>query len=641
MTTWTSPSTPEQKYYYSKRKGKLNAYQVTAALIQVVWAYYDFPAYNYIFSAAFEDMPSMLWTAPWISAVLLAIMHYILRETYTTYWFDKLDNDEKTDSSIWIPIALIVVLFVAGRYGVKMSIEAKIPEPVEKTYVEAEQPRESRDARLKTQYDSEKQAIQDVYKKKSAAATLSIDNRIASLQRRRPDDRDERKQINTELSVLRQRRADALSPIEQAEAGELTALLERRKSEQTAIDHDYNRSISQINAHNDEKKGDHRATMSRVSWGSWLLSFFFVFIYCAIGYAIVSIKVKSGILPLRDHTVLDQYGGPIGRAWYVIQDIFNRQFYRATLKIHEVGTAGTGTLSHMDASYQEAQANYNSAGLPAAIPLKTQAKAAEEVLAKMAKNPHIKLSPDQVENEVFAAMYMNGNYKDLPLQGNADSGKKPDAPAAAPAPAGARPTPTPTYDQELRFWAGMVQNQLTEYDKCIVAGQKSQADEISAHILTDQNSPILKEGRRLGLRWGVRDGEFVVGRTDRDHYVPLEKVTESTLLSPISAPDDAPVDGEDENLFKYDLNKFKQEILAERDPVSGKIIGVKYKKADGGWGNIGLSQVRAFRTIYEKYNRKPEPGVRVRQGLDKWNYALSLFDEGREVTEENLQTVSV
>lgn len=642
MTTWTSPQSEVQKRYYSKRKGKLRAYEVTAVLIQVVWAYYDFPAYNYIFQSAFEGIPSMLWTAPWVSALLLVVMHYILRETYITYWFDKLDDDEKTDSSIWIPLVLVAVLFVAGRYGVKMSIEAKIAVPVEKTYVEAEQSRNDRDARLTSQYDSEKAAIEETYKKKAAAATISIDSRIAALQRRRPDDDKERRRINGEISTLRQRRADAIAPIEQAKAAELTTLLEQRKEQQRTIDHDYNKAIGKVNLHNETKSAEHADTMSQIGWGSWVLSFFFIFIYCALGYAIVSIKVKSGILPQRDHTVLDQYGGTFGRALYVLQDIFNRQFYRLTLLIHRLGTYGTATLSQMDASYNEVEALYNTAPtLPAGSPQKSEVDALKEVMAKMV-HTRTQLTPEQVADEVALSRSSNGSYPDMPWLHESDDLGKSEAPAAQgpQQTAGAEryAAADPDYSWLLARWKSMVENQLQAYDQAVIDGRPGHAKAIQQYIFTDPSSPVVKEGKRLHLNWGVKDAAFVVGHRDRTHFVPLEHLTESALLADNSTDIDVPAEGEDESLFKYDLNRFKAEVLPEHDPA-GKVIGVKFLKADGEWGNIGLAQVRAYHTIYEKYNRKENPGKRVQEGLAKWKYALSLFDEGRAVRQEALETV--
>lgn len=633
MTTWTSPQTDTQKRYYSKRKGKLRAYEITAVLIQIVWAYYDFPAYNFIFQSAFESIPALLWTAPWVSALLLIVMHYILRETYITYWFDKLDNDEETDSSPWIPLVLIALLFVAGRYGVKMSVEAKIPAPVEKTYVEADQVLNDRNARLTKQYDSEKSEIEQTYRKKAAAATISIDNRIATLQRRRADDDQERRRINAEISTLRQRRADAIAPIEQAQADALSALLDQRKQQQLAIDHDYNQNVDKVNLHNETKNADHAAAMTKVGWGSWLLSFFFVFIYCALGYAIVSIKVTSGILPQRDHTVLDQYGGTLGRALYVFQDIFNRQFYRLTLLIHRLGTYGTSTLSHMDATYHEIEADYNSIGLPAPAPqppTKTDVEALKEVMEKMVRT-RTQLSPDDVAREVELAKMSNGHYRDLPFQ----NGKKPEAPAGPTEhPAGATryaaPAATqPDYPTLLSRWKGMVEAQLSAHDAAIREGRPGHAKAIAEYVFTDPTSAVVKEGKRLKLEWCVLDREFQVRHKDRGHWVPLDKLTESTLLSPIPATDSRDTAAEEEELFKQTPDLFKQKIKLDMDE-SGEVIGIKYRKDNGQWTSYSIPTVEANLRIYRGRVRDDRATSRaVIDGIEKWQYALDIIEKGR------------
>ncbi len=221
---------------------------------------------------------------------------------------------------------------------------------------------------------------------------------------------------------------------------------------------------------------------------------------------------------------------------------------------------------------------------------------------------------------------------------------KPEAPAGQRQPAGAdryAAAPPPDYPTLLKRWKSMLENQLAAYDQAVIDEQPGTAKGIEDYIFRDATSPVVKEGKRLHLVWGVQEGEVVVKHRDRSHWVPLSELTEMALHCPISTSDETPAAGEDENLFKYDLNRFKQEIQAERDPNTGKVIGVKYKKADNTWGNIGLAQVKAYWNIYRKYTEKPKASTRVKDGFQKWEYALSLFDEGREVLEENLHTVTV
>lgn len=640
MTTWSTPETAEQKRYYSKRKSKLRAYEVVAAIIQLVWAYYDFPAYKYLLDGAYKEFaPTLLWTTPYVAGLLLLVMHYILRETYTTYWFDKLDDNEETDSSIMIPIILILVLFVAGRWGVKMAFEAQIPAPVEHTYDQADQVLDTRSTRLREQYERNTAATESTFNGRIAAATLTIDTRIQALRRRRPATYEERLKINGEISALQQRRAAVAAPIEQAKSDTLVAMLSRYTAAQQAEDRQHHQAVAKVDATNADAAREHSDTMSHIGWGSWLLSLFFVFIYCALGRAIVSIKVKSGILPQRDHTVLDQYGGTIGRILYVFQDIFNRQFYRFSLFVHRLGTAGTGTLAHMDASYQETQADYNSKALPPSgpvIPLKTQEQAAEEVLIKMARHPEVKLSKDDIEREVNLAMYMNGNYPDLPLQG----GKKHEAPAAPQAQAAGatrpEPAPLPSYDEDLQYWKGSVQAQLEAHDRHFKAGEKNRAAAIQDYVFTDPHSPIVKHGKRLRLEWGVQHGEFKVRHLDRQHFVPLAEISQAALLAPSPAPYAAP---DDDDLFKQNIDLFKQKIQPHTDEA-GKVIGIKYLKKDQTWTTYDYNTVRGQWGIYLSRSKRGEVSEAVQAGLEKWQYAMSLFEEGRRELRDNLQPIT-
>lgn len=426
MTTWTSPETEEQKRYYSKRKGKLQAYGIAALFIQLLWAYFDFPAYTYVLDGAFKSMPSLLWTTPFAAGGLLIIMHYILRETYTTYWFDRLDDKEETDSSIAIPIVLILVLFAAGRYGVKMSIESKLPEPEKRETNEAKQMLQADTDRLRQNCVEDTTNTNHSFGARISAATLSIDTRLNALKKRRPADLHEQQVVRGEIRQLQQKRADIVAPLAQAQADSISSIVNRFNAAKAHSEASYNVAVVSVDNHNNKVSTEHEATLSNISFGSWLLSGFFVFIYCALGYAIVTIKVKAGILPIRDHTVLDQYGGPIGRLLYVFQDAFNRQVYRFSIAIHEIATRGTSVLHEMDATYLDGQADYHLRN--ALTPTLSTGHdvsdddARSKVIAKavqlITQNPNFVPTESDLKKEFVLAKQMNGTYMAAPWGGN-------------------------------------------------------------------------------------------------------------------------------------------------------------------------------------------------------------------------------
>ena len=383
--------------------------------------------------------------------------------------------------------------------------------------------------------------------------------------------------------------------------------------------------------------------MGSVSTYAWVLSVGLLLLIAGLSYRAVRINVKSGILPLRNYTVLDAHGSIAERLFTAFGDAANRRGLQFAVWIHrllspkEAITSFDGNVVAKPGTYNTPSGFFPPDFQPQEpVHIKTEEEAAREVLEKLAANPGVTLTPQQIRQEVALSLRTNGEYRNMPL----GKPEAPAGPAAQPAGAAARqqPAPTPTYAEMLDYWRRMVLAQLAECDRLLQAGKP--IDAIQDYIFTDTMSPIVKEGRRLQLVWGMQGENVVVRHRDRQHFVPIDKLTEQTLLAHISTDSDSPVAGEDENLFKYDLNKFKQEIQVERDPVSGKVIGVKYKKADGAWGNIGFSQVKAYWNIYRKYTEKDNASARVKDGFGKWSYALSLFEEGREVLEGDLQTVT-
>jgi len=636
MTTWTSPETHEQKRYYSKRKGKLTAYEMGCLGVQVVWAYYDFPAYKALFDAAFEYVPAIAFMATYLAAGLLILMHYLLKETYTTYWFDKLDNDEETDSSIWIPILLMLALFIAGRFGVQMAAKDYIPPPtpIETNQVDAQ--KNELIAAIDRDYKASKENIAAAFSAKISAATIKVDAEIAALKNRRPADEQARRTINGMISQLKTKRAAILAPIESAKADSLSATLAYFDAQKKAETARHSRATLGIEQVNNKKSEEYEATMGHVSWASWFISGLFVILYCALARAIVSIKVKSGILPLRDHTVLDQYGGPIGRMIYVLKDIFNRQFYRLSIFIHRMGTYGSHTLSIMDSSYNPQEADYNTTDSVLTLgktydDADLRSKVFQKVMTEAGQSG-ILVTQEMLKSELEKAKSMNGTYFSTPLG-------KPEPSAPAPAHTEGNPYPAGhiTYDQKLREWADLFIRLIGIYDREMSQGRVVQAQEQMQYI-NSNTGPIVKGANTLGLKYGLIPGqpEVMVWKVENPAVkIPLSQVCEAAFTTSTETPEA----GEAEDLFKQSLSVFKQTILPQLNE-HGQVIGVKYKKREGDWVTYPLTQVEAYARNYTQRASK-KPTQANTEGLEKWKYALSLFEDNAAPEIKELQPVTL
>lgn len=636
-TVWTQPATDEQRRYYSKHAGERRVFGWITSLLQTAHGAIAFAAWTAIYLWIFKAVPFMVPTAPFIAGATLIALHILFRTTWQTFWYDKLDNDPNTDSPIWVPVAIFILLITLEVQGAKQYLAGQVAPVAEKNTTQIDAEHATTIASIEQAYRNQVASINEVYK----AKTAPIDRQIASARNRSADTDQERRQNRNRIAALQSQRDAILAE----KATELKRALDEATGSRTKATARREQAVTGIDTHNAGELARYSAEMGSVGTYAWVLSLGLLFLIAGLSYRTVRINVKSGIIPLRNYTVLDAHGSLPERIFTAIADAVNRRGLQFAVWMHRM-LSPKSAITSFDGTVVAQPGTYNTPEGFHPTPTDDEAlrrKVADKVLREAARG-ELRITPEMLEQEFQNARRLNGRYKDTPIGGK---------PEPSPAPQSAHPAEGPTivppsqrgatqeeYDELVKYWAGHVHAQLAAYDNHVRAGEPAKARAIQEHVFNDDTSYIRKEAKRLGLVFDVQDGEFVVRRRDRSHWVPLAHVSERSLEAPAPA-DTTPQAGEDEDLFKCDLNRFKQDVLAERDPVTGKVIGVKYKKADGGWGNIGLAQVKAFHKIYARYNEgKENPGSRVRENLAKWQYALSLFEEGREVVEDNLQTVT-
>lgn len=641
-TVWTQPQTDEQRRYYSKHAGEKRVFGWITTVFQAAHGFIAFAAWTAIYIWVFKNIPALMFLAPWLAGFSLLALHVLFRTTWQTFWYDKLDDDPKTDSPIFVPAAIVVVLLFIEVQGARQYLAGQV-KPIETQGVEhIAEYHSNTTASIELAYRNEVASIESVYKAKLSP----IDRQIYSLRARATDDEAQRRQNRARIGALQTQRDKVLQDKADRLDKALATATEARNNELRRRE----QAVAAVDNHNAGEMARYSAELGSVDTYAWVLSVGLLLLIAGLSYRTVRINVKSGIIPLRNYTVLDAHGSLPERLFTAFADAINRRGLQFAVWIHRL-LSPNHAITSFDGTVVANPGTYNTPEgfippnfqpqQPVPMPgIKTETEALKEVMAKMVRTGK-QLTPEQVHDEVVLSLRSNGSYPTMPWKHEPPG--KTEAPAAGPQQqAGAeRYAAAPDYPTLLARWQSMVQNQLHAYDQAVIDGQPGTAKAIQDYIFTDATSPIVKEGKRLHLVWGVQEGDVVVRHRDRTHWVPLSELTETALHSPIATPPDVPVADEDESLFKYDLNKFKQEIQAERDPVSGKVIGVKYKKSDDTWGNIGLAQVKAYWNIYRKYCDKPKPSNRVKDNFDKWSYALSLFDEGREVVEDNLQTVTM
>ncbi|MBL7780655.1 MAG: hypothetical protein JNM22_05510 [Saprospiraceae bacterium] len=640
-TVWSQPKTDEQHRYYSKHAAERRMYGIVATLLQIVHAFLAFAAWDAIFTWVFQKFPTLSFMPPVLAILALVLLHSTFRTNWETYWYDKLDDDPNTDTPLSLSVLIICCLLAAEVIGVQQFLEGQVKPAVAQATDQVDAAHATTISTYDQSWEKQKREIETVYKQKKAAASLRFDNKIRSLTEKVSDSPAERAEKKRQVASLRAQRDQALQPILDAEAAAMEKALAMHTDGKNFEIQRRTNLVQQIDQSNAAENNRYTSELKGTWTWSWLTSVLLLLLIASLSYRVVRINVKSGILPLRNYTVLDAHGSLPERIWTAISDAINRRGLQLAVWLHRT-LSPRQAITTFDGTVVARPGEYNTpAGF---IPPKVDNDQAlrDKVAAKITTaittgQLDAKDVTDQLlQKELELAQQHNGSYKNLPIGGE----KKPEpAPASAPLEQ-VHPTPSALpseevpYHERLSDWKRRVQNMLRQHDDDYRAGRYAEAKAINASFSQPHN-PIVVEGNRLNLEWAIIDGVFQVRRRDRQHWTPLEKLSTALLHAP-AYPDTAQ---KDDHLFKQNPDLFKQDFEPFLDE-SGKVIGVKYRKGDGEWTTYDINTVRGQQRIYERRAKEEAPSEAVKQGLAKWNYAISLFEGGVAET-ETLQTVSL
>ncbi len=627
-TVWTQPSTPEQRRYYSKHAGERRVFGWITTIFQTAHGFIAFAAWSALYIWVFSRVPALLFLAPILACASLFALHVLFRTTWQTYWYDRLDDDPNTDSPVWVPAVILLLLWAAEYQGARMYLAGQVRPPEKQTTGLIDSMHATTVASFEQSYTNDQARIEAVYKAKESAATAPFDGRIRRLRAKSADTDAERRSIRGQIASLQAQRDAAIAPVQQAKAAELEKAYQHYSAAKTSETDRRSAAVAAVDAHNNKEVTRHDTELSSVGSYAWAISIGLLILIAGLSYRCVRINVKSGIIPLRNYTVLDAHGSLPERIWTAISDAINRRGLQFAVWMHrllspkQAITSFDGTVVAQPGTYNTPEGfHQRPATLPAGSPdsdLALRNKVAEKIMREAAAKKVV-ITPEMLQQEFEKAKTMNGTYKDTPL-----GEPKPSA------------TPTPTApaaegDDEPRwinFFRNVFLSRLSAYDEAVAAGKPSQA-EVYQNAINDPTDMNYRLGKRLGLAWGIDGGNIVVWRERNPaRKVKLENLTKEALDGD-PASGSRPAADEPEDLFKQNLTLFKQTIQPQTDPETGKVIGIRYKKAKSDdWVTYPYSQVKAYWTNYVARCEKSQSPANI-EGLEKWEYALSLFDEGR------------
>lgn len=412
---WSQPVTDEQCAYFSKHAAKRRVYGVIMGILQMLHGSLAFAAWTSLIAwglGSFLDAP-LLHTV--IAIVGLTTFHVLFRVTWSTYWYDRMDEKDETDSSIWIPIIIMCILFGTEVFGARKFFEAAVKPAEIKSDTGLIKSHESLIASIDKQESNAKTAILSAFQERIIAAEAPYTNKIASLKKRKVSNDADRKYIKSQIRSLEAQATNASAPIKAAQADSSFALTSRFQKQR-----DYHNgsmtvekeSLSKVNASENSRELSEK---QQAGTYAWIISAALLALISLLGYAQVRINVKSGILPLRNYTVLDAHGSALERIWTAISDAFNRRSMQLAVNIHQLLSPNEAIRS-FDGTIVSQPGTYNTPkGFFPPPSSKSVEEAVNEVLQKMAANPSVTLSEQDIKNEIALSLSSNGKYASMPL----------------------------------------------------------------------------------------------------------------------------------------------------------------------------------------------------------------------------------
>lgn len=360
---WTTPTTPAQIRYFSKHAPKRRVYGLLMLVFQTLHGFLAFPGWKSIFSWAFALLPDFQFLAPYLAGTALFAMHALFTVTWKTYWYDRLDDDPNTDSKIWMSVVIGAMLLVTEIYGASMFFKGLVKPPEEKNIALVEENHRDASAALQQEYKATKAEIVALFEERAKATTLPFENKIQALQRRRVDSEATRKYIAAQIAGIKRQRDQALEPVARDKAAKLAAALDDYNARSRSI---YTTSETQrgtLLTHNADEQARYQTERRNAGSLAWIISVLLISLIAGLGYVIVRINVKSGILPIRNFTALDAHGSVLERLGTAFGDAFNRRTLQVAVYFHRL-LSPKDPLESFDGTVVAKPSNYNTPALP-------------------------------------------------------------------------------------------------------------------------------------------------------------------------------------------------------------------------------------------------------------------------------------
>lgn len=410
ISRWTRPSTPEEQQYYSTHSSERNMYGYAATALQILHAAIDFAYMRILVGwgiARFLGEDSVFIDIIAITAIL--VLHAILRVSWSTYWYDKLDDRTETDSSIWLPLIVAAIIVAVGFQGSQKMMHSMIggPEMMSDSSLNA-----STNAAITTNAASNAADIAEIksaYADRIKGIKRKYNAQISQYNRKALTDAD-RQYIRTKVAPIQREMEAELSQIEAEKTEKILQLTNSKINSDQSVRSRTDtilRKMAALNAAELDRVEQERRSVGQYAW---FVSLFLVIVIMYILYKRVRINAKSGIFPVRDFTMMQEHGSVIERIITAFTDAMSRRGYAFGTWLHKF--LSPAKMDDLDTRLIVKESTYQDRKSHKGI---TREEAIKKVLQKMDRDG-VALYPNEFEDEVQKAITQNGTYFDTPLK---------------------------------------------------------------------------------------------------------------------------------------------------------------------------------------------------------------------------------
>lgn len=576
-TMWSRPMTPEQERFYSKHSPKLAVFGWAITVKQIAHTLLALGAWMQIYSWATRAMPFMQPLALPVSLLVLYTLHKVFEVTWTTYWYDRLDNDDRTDSSVYLPVLVLLVLFITEQQGAKMWMASQV-KPAQ--YQDDTKVNSETEAQIAQANQIKAEAIASIeasYKPLIAAKAARYDREIAAWSKKPSISDKDAAFIRQNVAAWERKKDAAIAELQSKKAAEIMSANGAHQESIRQITGRKTTLLQRIDDANGKETQRVESDHTHVAISSWIISVFLVLGIAGLKYSQVRINVKSGILPVRQFTDLDQHGSVFEQLVVAFSDIFKRRGVQLASWIHEKGSPSK-PIRTIDGSVTIEPGNYNShATLPAQTPAAQQNVEINNAIIRFEKLLADFAAATDANVSIMVWSNIQNLRRELCAKGYA----------------------TDLSLNHARIWAEVIPFDV------------------------------------LNTRYPFPPKQVVEPKQAKQPEQTAQ--TETVLIAPVSkedVPDGAELQADGSLLFKQMSCLFKQ--ITNTD---GRVIGLKYKGPKSDWTTLGKAEVKSRFGIYAARYKK-EASEDVVRGYDMWKWALSRLEANTRIQTDNMESIS-